>query len=52
MAGGLGRRLMTLGQLQALRMLLPLDASVVVALLHVALVAALVCWARSRRRLS
>jgi Gpi18-like mannosyltransferase len=48
MAGGLGRRIMTLGQLQALRLLLPLDASIVVALLHVVLVAALVFWARSR----
>ena len=46
MAGGLGRRIMTLGQLESIRMAAGLDLSVVLAAAHVALVVGLVLWAR------
>jgi hypothetical protein len=50
MAGGLGRRIMTLRQLESLRMAVGIDASVVVALAHVILVTLLFHWAFTGRR--
>jgi hypothetical protein len=44
MAGGLGRRIMSLAQLQAFRMMTPLDLSVAIAALHVVLVLGLSVW--------
>jgi hypothetical protein len=48
MAGGLGRRIMTLHQLEQLRMAFGLDLSVVVALAHIVLMGWLVRWAWRR----
>ena len=45
MAGGLGRQIMTLRQMESLRMVAGLDLSVALAAAHVALAAALTAWA-------
>jgi hypothetical protein len=44
MAGGLGRRIMTLGQLDVIRMAFGLDLSVILSAAHAVLVVSLVIW--------